>query len=96
MRTFMIGTQRSGSNLFRVMLNQLPEVASPHPPHILTRLMPLVPSYGDLSDPQTFALLVDDACRLVELNPVEWDGIHLDRADIVRRAGRRRAWRRGR
>ena len=84
MRTFMIGTQRSGSNLFRVMLNQLPEVASPHPPHILTRLMPLVPTYGDLSDPNTFALLIDDACRLVELNPVEWEGVHLDRAEIPR------------
>ncbi len=81
----MIGTQRSGSNLFRLMLNQLPQVASPHPPHIITRLMPLVPSYGDLGDSAAFALLVHDACRLVESNPVEWEGVRLDRADIARR-----------
>ena len=81
----MIGTQRSGSNLFRLMLNQLPEIAAPHPPHILIRMMPLVEGYGDLNDPETFALLVDDVCRLVETNPVEWDGVDLDRADIARR-----------
>jgi hypothetical protein len=84
----MIGTQRSGSNLFRLMLNQLPDLAAPHPPHILIRLLPLVPTYGDLSDPQTFALLVDDACRLVESNPVEWEGVVLDRADIAARCDR--------
>jgi hypothetical protein len=87
-KIFMIGTQRSGSNLFRLMLNQLPEIAAPHPPHILIRLMPLVPSYGDLSDPATFAQLVDDACRLVEANPVEWEGVKLDRADIIARCER--------
>ncbi len=41
---FMIGIQRSGSNLLRLMLNQLPEIAAPHPPHVL--LMPL----HDLAD----------------------------------------------
>ena len=88
MKIFMIGTQRSGSNLFRLMLNQLPDDAAPHPPHILIRMMPLVASYGDLADPENLALLVDDACRLVEANPVEWDGVKLDRADIARRCDR--------
>jgi hypothetical protein len=87
-KIFMIGTQRSGSNLFRLMLNQLPEIAAPHPPHILIRLMPLVSTYGDLNDPKNFALLVDDACRLVETNPVEWEGVNLDRADIAARCDR--------
>jgi hypothetical protein len=87
-KIFMIGTQRSGSNLFRLMLNQLPEIAAPHPPHILIRLMPLVPSYGDLADRENFALLVDDACRLVETNPVEWEGVKLDRADVAARCDR--------
>ncbi|MBV9646295.1 MAG: sulfotransferase [Candidatus Eremiobacteraeota bacterium] len=89
MKIFMIGTQRSGSNLFRLMLNQLPEIAAPHPPHILIRLMPLVPTYGDLADPESFRLLVDDACRLVETNPVEWEGVKLDRVDIEGRCDRR-------
>ena len=84
----MIGTQRSGSNLFRLMLNQLPEIAAPHPPHVLIRMMPLVAGYGNLEDPKTFAEFVDDACRLVESNPVEWDGVVLDRADIIARCDR--------
>ena len=88
MKIFMIGTQRSGSNLFRLMLNQLPEIAAPHPPHILIRLMPLMEGYGDLSNPETFAQLVDDACRLVEANPVEWEGVKLDRAEIAARCDR--------
>lgn len=82
---FMIGTQRSGSNLLRLMLNQLDEIASPHPPHILERIYPLVETYGKLNLKQNFSLLVDDVCRLVELNPVEWAGVRLDRADIAKR-----------
>ena len=35
MKIFMIGTQRSGSNLLRLMVNQAPDIAAPHPPHIL-------------------------------------------------------------
>lgn len=91
MPIFMIGTQRSGSNLLRLMLNQLPEIAAPHPPHILQRIMPLLPSYGDLSDDGNFAQLVDDVCRLVELNPVPWEGVVLDRKDIGRRCRERNA-----
>jgi len=86
MPIFMIGTQRSGSNLLRLMLNQLPEVAAPHPPHILQRLMPLVPQYGDLRNDAALALLADDVCRLVELNPVAWEGASLKTEDLIRRA----------
>ncbi len=89
MPIFMIGTQRSGSNLLRLMLNQLPEIAAPHPPHILQRIMPLASSYGDLSDAENFSQLVDDVCRLVELNPVLWEGVVLDRKDIARRCRER-------
>ena len=86
---FMIGTQRSGSNLLRLMLNQLPEIASPHPPHILERLMPLVANDGDLSDDENFAEMVNDVCRLVELNPVIWEGVTLDREDVAARCRER-------
>jgi len=89
MPIFMIGTQHSGSNLLRLMLNQLPEVAAPHPPHILQRLMPVVAGYGDLASDASFARLVDDVCRLVELNPVPWEGVTLDRTDVARRSNER-------
>lgn len=85
MSILMIGTQRSGSNLMRLMLNQIPTIEAPHPPHILQRLMPLMSSYKDLSDASTFAQLVDDVCQLIELNPVPWEGVVLDRQDIAGR-----------
>lgn len=79
-----IGTQRSGSNLLRVMLNQHPEIAAPHPPHILQVMMPLLPMYGNLENETAFAALIDDVCTLVEKNPVSWS-MQLDRAVV--RAG---------
>jgi hypothetical protein len=81
----MIGTQRSGSNLLRLMLNQLPDIVAPHPPHILQRLMPLVDKYGDLTRNENFISLVDDVCRLVELNPVPWEGVILNRLNTMGR-----------
>lgn len=86
MAIFMIGTQRSGSNLLRLMLNQLPEISAPHPPHILQRMTPLMSAYGDLQKNSHFRSLVDDVCRLVELNPVPWQGVVLDRDVITRQA----------
>ncbi|MEA5464341.1 sulfotransferase family protein [Leptothoe sp. PORK10 BA2] len=85
MSILMIGTQRSGSNLMRLMLNQIPAIEAPHPPHILQRFMPLLSSYGDLSKTANFEQLVDDVCRLVELNPVPWEDVVLDRENIASR-----------
>ena len=76
---FMIGTQRSGSNLLRVMINQSPELVAPHPPHILERLAPLLPAYGNLGEDQAFMQLVEDVCLLIETNPVSWELGQIDR-----------------
>lgn len=81
----MIGTQRSGSNLLRLMLNQSRELAAPHPPHILQRMKPLLARYGDLSDHRRFMLLVDDVCRLVDSNPVAWRKSLFDRERVLAR-----------
>lgn len=77
-----IGTQRSGSNLLRTMLNQLPEITAPHPPHILKIFDPILSIYGDLSERTNFKLLVNDVCTWVELNPVSWKIINFDRTEI--------------
>lgn len=74
----MIGTQRSGSNLLRVILGQSSEIASPHPPHILVTFLPLLPLYGHL-DESTYITLINDVATYVEANPVVWEGIKLDR-----------------
>lgn len=89
MPVFMIGTQRSGSNLLRLMINQLKQIVSPHPPHILERIYPLLEYYGDLDTDSNFRLLIDDVCKLVELNPVAWDGATLNRNDVFSRCRER-------
>lgn len=82
---FMIGTRRSGSNLLRIMLNQLKDVASPHPPHIFERIQPLIDTYGDLEINDNFNRLVDDVCELIELNPVVWEDVNINREEILSR-----------
>jgi hypothetical protein len=46
--------------------------------NILCRL----PYYGNLEDDAVFTQLVDDVCKCVELNPVEWIGVKLDREEV--------------
>ena len=79
---FMVGEQRSGSNLLRLILNESSSIAAPHPPHILQRMIPLLPVYGDLNKAKNFNKLIDDTCRLVELNPVPWDKVKLNRKEV--------------
>jgi hypothetical protein len=64
------------------MLNQLPEIAAPHPPHILKTFEPILPIYGDLNHDANFDSLVNDVCLWVELNPVTWQTSNLDRVKI--------------
>ncbi|SDP20302.1 Sulfotransferase family protein [Mucilaginibacter sp. OK268] len=77
----MIGTQRSGSNLLRVILDQSEAIASPHPPHILVTFVPLLKFYGPL-DESAYKILINDVVDYVEANPVPWEGISLNRDRI--------------
>lgn len=79
----MIGTQRSGSNLLRVMLEEIDGITAPHPPHILQRFLPLLPAYGDLQVAENFHQLAADVCELVRVNPVPWEGVVLDVEEIM-------------
>ncbi|WP_256011465.1 sulfotransferase family protein [Desertivirga xinjiangensis] len=77
----IIGTQRSGSNLLRVILDQSEEIASPHPPHLLITFLPLLPLYGTLNE-SSYRTLVDDVVEYVKANPVPWEGVILDKEKI--------------
>jgi len=79
----IVGTQRSGSNLLRVMLNQLSGVFAPHPAHILKTFHPIIEYYGDLKDDGNFYELVSDICEFVRLNPVPWRNDSLDPDTVV-------------
>jgi hypothetical protein len=49
---------------------------------MLEYFIPLLPFYGDLSDDDNFSELINDLCHCVELNPVEWTGVKLNRDEV--------------
>jgi len=79
----IIGTQRSGSNLLRLMINQFDEVSAPHPPHVLRTFVPLLKYYNDLSVKDNLDLLATDIVDFVNANPVSWGGNKLVAAKLV-------------
>ncbi|KAA8484957.1 sulfotransferase family protein [Arcticibacter tournemirensis] len=81
----IIGTQRSGSNLLRVILDQSEDIASPPPPHILTTFVPLLPLYGPL-DQAAYRALISDVVDFVNANPVPWEGIFADKEQLFRQS----------
>ncbi len=86
---FIIGTERSGTNLLRLILNSHSNIAIPHPPHIMKNFFKLEPLYGDLDSDANFKKLVKDVVIVVELHPYPW-GIKLDKQRIFRDAEERK------
>lgn len=84
----IIGTQRSGSNLLRVILDQSEDIASPHPPHILVTFGPLMSKYEPLTK-ENYQMLVSDVVDFVYANPVPWEGVELDKEAIFNASERR-------
>jgi serine/threonine protein kinase len=73
---FMIGSQRSGSNWLRTMLDQREDLAGPHPPHMMRDFKPIVDKFGDMNDASNLCILVDHMCTFVERNQVPWTDKH--------------------
>lgn len=69
---FMIGSQRSGSNWLRTMLDEREDLVGPHPPHIMRDILPIIEKFGDLSVQENYRVLVDHVCVFVEYNQVPW------------------------
>jgi hypothetical protein len=78
-----IGTQRSGSNLLRLMLNQLSTISAPHPPHLLRTFAPHLEQYGDLKSEESFGLLASDIHEWIKANPVEWTNWNVSIQDLI-------------
>ena len=88
---FMIGSQRSGSNWLRTMLDQREDLVGPHPPHVMREFMPLISKFGDLSQDENFSILVEHVCTFVERNQVPWNDkfgqrIHFCRKTVYNQA----------
>jgi hypothetical protein len=69
----IIGTERSGSNLLRLILNEHSSIAVPHPPHFMRYFAPVVRSYGDLNDLRRRRALVRDALTLLRTHIHPWE-----------------------
>jgi hypothetical protein len=70
---YIIGTERSGSNLLRLMLDAHSAIVVPHPPHVLHFFAPIETCYGDLGDRRQLRLLVEDVVELVRAHIYAWD-----------------------
>lgn len=80
---FIIGTERSGSNLLRLLLTAHPSIAIPHPPHIMRDISPFVHLYGDLKNERKFRQLIRDTVRVVNSHFAPWP-IVIDEERIFR------------
>jgi len=80
-RIFIIGTQRSGSNLLRVILNSHSELLAPHPPNVLKHFVPLEPLYNKLNDSE---IMHNHILELIKLNPVKWEGFDFNPKEIAK------------
>lgn len=80
---FIIGTERSGSNLLRLVLNSHSRLFIPHPPHIMHLMKRFEASYGDLRRHDRFRELVGDVCSLVRSHTFPWE-VRLDPDEVVR------------
>jgi hypothetical protein len=69
---FIVGSERSGSNLLRLLLNESIEVTVPHPPHLMRDLAPIAPRYGALTKDENFRRLIRHAIKLVDLHFAPW------------------------
>lgn len=79
---FIVGTERSGSNLLRLVLNSHSALFIPHPPHVMHLMKPMETSYGNLCRTARFHELVTDVCRLVRSHTFPWD-LHLDVDEVL-------------
>jgi hypothetical protein len=57
---FVLGAQRSGTTMLRLMLNNHPGIAVPHETAFITVFLPRLSEYGDLANARNVARLLDD------------------------------------
>lgn len=82
---FLLSSERSGSNLIRVMMDSHPAVCAPHSPHLVKVFVPLLPNYGPLTNEDSLRQLAKDMIHVVDIQLRGWP--YLPSADeVVERA----------
>ena len=68
----LLSSERSGSNLIRVMMDSHPQFAAPHSPHLIKTFLPVLAQYGRLSEDQNLRMLAEDMIKVVEIQLRGW------------------------
>jgi len=79
---YIIGTERSGTNLLRLILNSHPNIFIPHPPHIMKYLFKYEKTYGDLREDKNFEKLIEDTIKLIKYHHNPWK-IKINSRDVI-------------
>jgi hypothetical protein len=82
-RVQMVGTQRSGSNLLRLMLGQSPTIYTPPSEHVMETFTPIIDTYGSLDWKPNLIALVDDVLELIRRNALKWEDGPPQLADVI-------------
>lgn len=69
---FLLSSERSGSNLLRVMLDSHSDFSAPHSPHLLKTFIPLLKNYGDLNEQGNLQELAADMLKVVNIQLRDW------------------------
>ncbi|MEM9411515.1 MAG: sulfotransferase [Planctomycetota bacterium] len=69
---FLLSSERSGSNLMRVILDSHRDYSAPHSPHLIKTFVPLLANYGDLRSKDNLAQLANDMRKVVEIQLRSW------------------------
>ena len=78
---FIVGTERSGSNLLRVILTAHSQLWIPHPPHFMNYFGQL--DYGSPAKRETQARIVKDMLQLIRYHIFPWSDYTLDAQPIL-------------
>ena len=72
MNVCILSSERSGSNLLRLILDAHSEISGPAAPHVARQLGPYLHLYGDLERDDNLAQLAEDVVTLARVHPSPW------------------------
>lgn len=70
---FLLSSERSGSNLIRVIFGNHPDFVAPPPIHLLNTFVPLFPCYEDIENEDNFKKLCEDVCLEINTQIGIWE-----------------------
>lgn len=91
MKIILLSSERSGSNLLRLMLNIHPEISAPTAPHIVKNIAPYVYLYGNLNDISNSKQLIKDILKLTQVFIEPWQ-TRIDIDEVLQYSNQRSFW----